>query len=45
MKTAYDHAHYIWFYFAGIGVISGIALLVYNIVVNRIDRNRAVEHG
>jgi dipeptide/tripeptide permease len=26
---AYDHAHYIWYYFAGIGLTSAIALVIY----------------
>lgn len=41
MKTAYDHAHYIWYYFAAIGFTAGIALLIYNKVVNVIDRKKA----
>lgn len=41
MTTAYDHAYYIWFYFAAIGFIAAVALLIYNKVVNRIDMKRA----
>ncbi|MFH0990163.1 MAG: MFS transporter [bacterium] len=38
--TAYAHAHYIWYYFAAIGLASGIALLIYQWIVNRIDRKK-----
>ncbi|NOY95866.1 MAG: peptide MFS transporter [Chlorobi bacterium] len=34
---AASHAHYIWFYFVGISLISAIALIVYGMVVRRID--------
>jgi dipeptide/tripeptide permease len=40
LKTAYDHAYYIWFYFAGIGLSAAIALIIYNKVTARIDRRR-----
>lgn len=36
---AYDHAHYIWYYFAGIGITAAVALLIYSKVVGRKDRN------
>lgn len=29
LTTAYDKAHYIWYYFAGIGFLAGVGLLVY----------------
>ncbi len=32
---AYDNAHYIWYYFAGIGVTAAVALLIYRSVYNR----------
>jgi len=28
--TAYQHAHYIWYYFTGIGFISALALFIFN---------------
>ena len=31
------HAHYIWYYFVGIALISAIALIIYGKVVKRID--------
>ncbi|MBM2814275.1 MAG: Dipeptide/tripeptide permease [Ignavibacteria bacterium] len=34
----YQHAHYIWYYFAGIGLIAALALYIYNYVVERLDR-------
>ncbi len=30
LAHAYDHAHYIWYYFSGIGLIAAIALFIYN---------------
>jgi dipeptide/tripeptide permease len=35
---AYDKAHYIWYYFAGIGFTAAVALLIYRAVYNRSDR-------
>jgi len=37
LTYAYDNAYHIWFYFAGIGLLSAIAMLVYGKVVHRID--------
>jgi hypothetical protein len=37
---AYDHANVIWFYFAAIGVLASVALIVYGIVVRRIDAKK-----
>ncbi len=39
--TAYDHAHYIWFVFAGIVTVSALALVVFGIVTRYIDRKKA----
>lgn len=36
--VATQHAHYIWFVFVGIGLVSAAALLVYGYVTRRIDR-------
>lgn len=38
LLTAYDHSYYIWFYFAGIGLIAAIALIIYNVVTSRLDK-------
>lgn len=36
--TAYDHAHYIWYFFAAIVSVAAIALIIYGIVTRHIDR-------
>jgi dipeptide/tripeptide permease len=36
----YTDAHYIWFYFLAIGLISAVALLIYKFVTERIDRKQ-----
>jgi len=41
--TAYDNAHYIWFVFFGIATVSAIALIVYGVVVKKIDTKKASE--
>lgn len=38
---AYDHAYTIWYYFAAIGLVSAIALIIFNVVVSRIDKKKA----
>jgi dipeptide/tripeptide permease len=38
---AYDHAHYIWYVYAGIGVAAFVALIVFRYVTDRIDRKSA----
>lgn len=40
METAYSHAHYIWFYFAAIGFVAAVALIVYNYVTASLDRKK-----
>jgi len=40
--TAYDHAHYIWYVFAGIVSVAAVALIIYGIVTRYIDRKKAV---
>jgi len=37
---AYDKAYMIWYYFAAIGLISAIALIIFNIATSRIDRKK-----
>lgn len=39
LQAAYAHAHYIWYVFAGIGVVAFLLLLLYKHVTDRIDRN------
>jgi dipeptide/tripeptide permease len=38
LTTAYDKAHYIWYYFSAIGFTAAIALLIYRAVYNRSDK-------
>ena len=40
IQGAYAHAHYIWYYFVGIALISGIALLMYSRVCQRLDKQK-----
>jgi len=35
MANVYSHAHYIWFYFAGIAMISAIALYIFHIITKK----------
>lgn len=37
---AAKHAHYIWYYFVGIALISALALIIYGQVVKRIDARK-----
>ncbi len=41
MTHAYDHAHYIWYFFAIVGLIAFLLLLVFKIVTERIDAKKA----
>jgi len=38
MPAEYAHAHYIWFVFVGIAVVSAFGLIIFGAVVNRLDR-------
>ena len=38
MLTAYDHAYYIWYYFAAIGLTAAIALLIYRRMFDNRDK-------
>ena len=40
MLHAYDHAHYIWYYFAVIGLTAAVALLLYRWILDRSSRPR-----
>ncbi len=44
MPTAYAHAHYIWFVFVGIALVSAFALVIYGRVVARIDARSKPVH-
>ena len=39
---AASNAHYIWFYFVGIAMISAVALIVYGAVVKRLDKRKRI---
>jgi len=38
LNNAYDKAYYIWYYFAAIGLVAAVALIIYNKVTSRMDR-------
>jgi len=37
---AYDHAHYIWFFWVGVGITAFLALMVFKFVTDRIDAKK-----
>lgn len=39
-QAASVHAHYIWYYFAGIGLIAALALLIFAKVTESIDKKK-----
>ncbi|MBV5281603.1 MAG: MFS transporter [Paludibacter sp.] len=40
---ATQHAHYIWFVFVGVGLVSAVALLTYGYVTRKIDKKKRLE--
>jgi dipeptide/tripeptide permease len=42
---AYDHAHYMWFFWVGVGVTAFIALMIFKVVTDRIDARKAAEEA
>lgn len=40
--AAASNAHYIWFYFVGIAMISAVSLIIYGKVVKRLDRKKQI---
>ncbi|WP_076409986.1 MFS transporter [Shewanella sp. UCD-KL12] len=40
---ASSHAHYIWYFFAGIATVSAVSLIIYGMIIKRIDANKAEE--
>lgn len=36
--VATEHAHYIWFVFVGIGLVSAVALLIYGYITRKVDK-------
>lgn len=41
MSTAYVHAHYIWYFYAGVGALAFLLLLIYKFTCDYIDRKKA----
>ena len=39
-QAVYAHSYRLWYYFAAIGLISAIALIIFNVVTTRIDRKK-----
>lgn len=42
---ATQHAHYIWYVFVGIGLISFVALLLYGYITRKIDKNKVISNA
>lgn len=42
-EAASTNAHYIWYYFAAIGLISAISLLIFALITRHIDRKKRIE--
>ena len=42
MTQAYAHAHYIWYFFVGVGLVALVAILIFGYVTNRIDARNAM---
>ncbi len=40
--AATQNAHYIWFVFVGIGLVSAVALLIYGYVTRKMDQKKVV---
>lgn len=45
MVHAYDHANYLWYVFAGIGMIGFLALIVFRLITGYLDRGKEAEGG
>ena len=45
MPEIYANAHYLWFAYAGVGMVSLAGLLVYIWVTNRIDARKAASEA
>jgi len=41
--VATQHAHYIWFVFVGVGLVSAVALLTYGYITRKIDKKKRLE--
>ncbi|MGD2108789.1 MAG: MFS transporter [Phycisphaerae bacterium] len=45
LPEAYAHAHYIWIFFAGVGIAAFLGLLLFKFVTTWIDRKRTWQEG
>lgn len=43
LAHAYDKAHYIWLFFAGVGIVAFISIIIFRWVTDAIDRKRETE--
>lgn len=43
MTQAYANAHYIWYFFVGVGLAALVAILIYGFVTNRIDAKKEMQ--
>ncbi len=43
LPTEYAHAHYLWYAYALVGAVAFVALLVFKVITDSIDRRRAAE--
>ena len=44
LPYAYEHAHYIWYFFAGVGLAAFLLLQIFRYVTDYIDRKRALNN-
>ncbi len=40
MPETYAHAHYLWYAYTGVGLVSLVALLIFNAVTSRLDKGK-----
>ena len=43
--TAYDHAHYIWYVYAAIGLVAAISLIIFSKVTRYLDAKKALQQA
>ncbi|MCK5730666.1 MAG: hypothetical protein KAH68_06310, partial [Draconibacterium sp.] len=43
-EIAASNAHYIWYFFVGIALISAVALIIYGKVLSRIDDKKQISN-
>ncbi len=45
LPKQYEHAHFIWYVFTGVGVVAFLAMVAFKFVTGAIDRQRGVTNG